>query len=257
MWLLYVDESGGVKEVDQRHYVLAGVAAHEKQPYFMQKEFDQLQQMILPSSNAPIEFHASAIRNGNGEPWQSMDRKDREALLMRAYEKIAATADNVSIFAVVMEKASFTALDPVQKTCEELAGHFDAFLEYLEARPGAQKERGLMVFDESNHEKTLHALIEQYRNTGASFGRVRRLAEIPMFTDSRLTRMLQIADLVAYAVFRRYEHGDSKYLDIILHKFHQTGGKIHSLMHLNRNKDSCFCPGCMSRRSAKGSEILA
>jgi len=250
MWLLYVDESGGVTEVDQHHYVLAGVAAHERRPYFVQQEFDQLQKQLVPSVSTPIEFHASAIRNGKGEPWESMERKDRENVLTRAYEKIAATADNIVIFAVVMEKASFAGIDPVTKTCEELAGHFDAFLEYLETRPGSQndKERGLMVFDESNHEKTLHALIEQYRNTGASFGRVRHLAEIPMFTDSRLTRMLQIADLIAYAAFRRYEHGDSKYLDIILHKFHQSGGKLHSLMHLNRNYDNCFCPACMSRR---------
>ena len=248
MWLLYVDESGGVQEVDQRHYVLAGVAVHEKRPYFLQQEFDQLQNELLPTVTTFVEFHASAIRNGKGEPWESMERKERDNVLTRAYEKIAATADNVAIFAVVMEKSSFSGIDPIQKTCEELAGHFDAFLEYLETRPGSQKERGLMVFDESDHEKTLHALVEQYRSTGASFGRVRHLAEIPMFTDSRLTRMLQIADLVAYATFRRYEHGDSRYLDIILHKFHQTGGKIHSLMHLNRNKDNCFCPGCMSRR---------
>lgn len=252
MWLLYVDESGGVQEVDQHHYVLAGVAAHEKQPYFMQQEFDQLQNELLPTVKTSIEFHASAIRNGKGEPWESMERKDREFVLTRAYEKIGATADNVSIFAVVMEKASFTAIDPVQRTCEELAGHFDAFLEYLETRPGSKndKERGLMIFDESNHEKTLHALIEQYRSTGASFGKVRHLADIPLFTDSRQTRMLQIADLIAYATFRRYEHGDAKYLDLILHKFHQTGGKIHSLMHLNRNKDNCYCSGCMSRHGS-------
>jgi hypothetical protein len=250
MWLLYVDESGGVQEVDQAHYVLAGVAVHEKRPYFMQKEFDELQQQLFPGSADPIEFHASAIRNGKGAPWDSMDRKDREKVLVRAYEKIAATADNVYVFAVIMEKASFAGSDPIQKTCEELAGHFDAFLEFLETRTGigSDKERGLMVFDESNHQKTLHALLAQFRTTGASFGRIRHLAEIPMFTDSRLTRMLQIADLVAYAAFRRYEHSDAKYFDMILHKFHQTGGKLHSLVHLNRNHDNCFCPGCMSRR---------
>jgi hypothetical protein len=252
MWLLYVDESGGVQEVDQRHYVLAGVAVHEKRPYFMQKEFDELQQQLFPLTTEPIEFHASAIRNGKGAPWDSMDRKDRENVLLRAYEKIAATADNVYVFAVIMEKASFVGSDPIQKTCEELAGHFDAFLAFLETtRPnpqGGHKERGLMIFDESNHQKTLHALLTQYRTTGASFGRIHHLAEIPMFTDSRLTRMLQVADLVAYAAFRRYEHSDAKYFDMILDKFHQTGGKLHSLVHLNRNKDNCYCPACMSRR---------
>lgn len=108
-----------------------------------------------------------------------------------------------------------------------------------------------MIFDESNHKKTLHALLEQYRKTGASFGKIGHLAEIPLFTDSRLTRMMQLADFVAYAVFRRYEHGDSSYLDIILPKFQQSGGKLHGLMHLNANRDGCYCPACITRRRDK------
>lgn len=250
MWLLYVDESGGAQEIDQRHYVLAGVAVEEKRPYFMQKDFDELQAQLFPEATQPIEFHASAIRNGKGAPWDGMTRVERDKVLVRAYEKIAATAGNVYAFAVVIEKAMFSTSFVVQKTLEELAGHFDAFLDFQETRPEAHgdKERGLMIFDESNHEKTLQALLAQFRTTGASFGRIRHLAEIPMFTDSRLTRMLQIADLVAYAAFRRYEHSDAKYFDLLLPKFHQTGGKLHSLVHYNRNRDTCFCPSCMSRR---------
>lgn len=249
MYLLYVDESGGVTENDQKYYVLGGVSAFERKPYFISNDLDELQAKLFPAVTEPIEFHSSAIRNGNGEPWESMKRQDRTLVLDAVYDLLAHTENNVSLFAVAMHKDSFPGADPIQKTCEEMAGHFDAYLARQETRqPGAEKERGLMIFDQTNHESTLHALLTEYRTTGASWGKIKHLAEIPMFTDSKLTRMLQLADFVAYAVFRRYEHGDSSFLDRIINKFDQSGGRLHGLVHLVSNYHECFCPACSTRR---------
>jgi Protein of unknown function (DUF3800) len=246
MYLLYLDESGGAAEQDQQYYVLGGISAFERKPYFIGKDMDDLQAELFPKATDLIEFHSSAIRNGNGEPWESMSRGDRMSILNRVYDLLAKTQDNVSLFAVAMHKPSFPADDPIQRTCEEMAGHFDAYLARLET--GAEKQRGLMIFDQCNHQATLHALLAEYRTTGASWGRVRHLAEIPMFTDSRLTRMLQLADFVAYAVFRRYQSGDSKFLDKILKRFDQSGGRLHGLVHLVARHEECFCPACVTRR---------
>jgi hypothetical protein len=249
MHLLYLDESGGAKEKDQNFYVLGGVSAFERRPYFITEEMNDLQKRIFPNATDPIEFHSSAIRNGNGPPWDSMPRKDRLAVLNSVYELLAQMTEKVELFAVAFDKRCFPSDDPVQRTCEEISGHFDALLARLETDdPKHGKQMGLMIFDECNHRATLHALMAQYRSTGASWGKVRHLAEIPMFTDSRLTRMLQIADFVAYAVFRRYEHGDSQFLDKIIHRFDQSGGILHGLAHLCTNRQTCFCPACASRR---------
>lgn len=105
-----------------------------------------------------------------------------------------------------------------------------------------------MIFDQTGHAKTLHSLMAKYRSSGAAWGKVKHLAEIPMFTDSKLTRMLQWADFVAYAVFRRYQHADSSFLDRIVGKFSQSGGVLHGLVHLTANYQECYCPACASRR---------
>ena len=77
---------------------------------------------------------------------------------------------------MVMNKRDYPSVSPVQKTCEEMAGHFDGYLTGLElADKNREKQRGLMIFDQSRHEKTLQALLAQYRTTGASFGKVRHL----------------------------------------------------------------------------------
>jgi hypothetical protein len=249
MYLLYVDESGGATETDQEIYVLGGISVHERKPYFLSKELDDLQERWFPNATDPIEFHASHIRNGKGEPWESMGKPERLRLMNEMCQLLTKTSDAVSLFAVAMHKPSFPKQDPIHRTCEEMAGHFDALLTSLETRPNADKERGLMIFDQSAHQKTLHSLVAEYRSSGASWGgKVKHLAEIPMFTDSKLTRMLQWADFVAYAVFRRYQHADSSFLDRIVGKFQHSGGILHGLVHLSGNRQECYCPACATRR---------
>ena len=47
--------------------------------------------------------------------------------------------------------------------------------------------------------------------------------------DSRASRCVQIADHVAYAVYRRYSAGDTNYLDIVLSRFDYDGGVLHGV----------------------------
>lgn len=247
MQLLYIDESGGaIHGDDQQYYVLGAVSVYEKRPYYLNNELDALCQELFPLT-PDVELHASAIYNGNGEPWASLPRNSRIDILKRVYAYIAD--QSVCLFGVAMHKASFKSINPIQRTCEELSGHFDAALARLEADKGREKQLGLMIFDESNHARTLHVLLSQYRTTGARFGRVKHIAEVPMFADSKLTRVLQIADFVAYAIFRRYERGDSSFLDMIIHKFDEGQGRLHGLVHLITDYKGCYCPACVTRRT--------
>jgi len=58
---------------------------------------------------------------------------------------------------------------------------------------------------------------------------LRNLAEVPAFIDSRASRLLQLADLIAYSVFRRYQWNDSLFFDIIRGRFDREGGVEHGL----------------------------
>ena len=43
--------------------------------------------------------------------------------------------------------------------------------------------------------------------------------------------MIQLADLVAYAVFRAYERQDTQFYDIIKGRFDSEGGVVHGLYY--------------------------
>ena len=54
-------------------------------------------------------------------------------------------------------------------------------------------------------------------------------AEVPLFLDSKMSRLIQLADLVAYALFRKYEFGDDSYSSIIQGCFDKDKGQEYGL----------------------------
>ena len=77
----------------------------------------------------------------------------------------------------------------------------------------------------------------------------RNLAEVPLFVDSKASRCIQLADLVAWATWRKYEIKDGRFFDQLVPKFDSDGGVIHGLVHYGRRDEPCFCPACHSRRA--------
>jgi hypothetical protein len=117
------------------------------------------------------------------------------------------------------------AATPVARTFEEICNRSDLFLRRLHAHGDTQ--RGLIIFDESRYEASVQTLLEEYRILGTRYGgTVKNFADVPFFANSKATRLLQLADLVAYAVFRRYERGDTRLLDKIITKFETEDGVI-------------------------------
>jgi hypothetical protein len=245
MYLLYVDESGNPEGTQDRYFVLGGVAMFERKVYWVNDAVDRLQDQIFPGLN--VEFHAQAIVSHHEEPWHSLPSSDRSKTLQNLCS-IISTDNDVCLFAVAVERATTT--EPVARAFEEMCNRFDLFLKRLHAQGNTQ--RGLIIFDESRYESRLQTLLTGYRRTGTRFGRVHNFADVPFFADSRSTRLLQLADLVAYAVYRRYERFNTWLLDQIINRFDSEGDVIHGLVHLTSNRSSCTCPACMSRRVATG-----
>ncbi len=132
---------------------------------------------------------------------------------------------------------------------EDICQRFDLFLA-RKSREG-DRERGLIILDRSTEETSIQRLSRNFRRLGTQWGAVRHLADTPLFIDSRASRLVQMADHIAYAVFRRYNEGDAQYFDVIAHRFDETDGRIHGLSHRHSTPQTCACPACLSRRIAK------
>lgn len=135
----------------------------------------------------------------------------------------------VRLFACVVEKSAIAGKDPVELCFEQLARSFDLFLQRCHTRH-QDTQRGMMLFDESSTEKQLQTLAREFKHNGHTFGKTRNYAEVPVFLDSRASRLIQLADVVAYSIFRHFEHADSQYWDILKHRFDVDGGVKHGFM---------------------------
>jgi Protein of unknown function (DUF3800) len=60
-------------------------------------------------------------------------------------------------------------------------------------------------------------------------GLLTSLIKVPLFLDSKASRLIQLADLIAYAVFRHFEKGDNRFFPIIEPRFDSEGGVVHGL----------------------------
>jgi hypothetical protein len=240
MYLLYIDESGNPDGKEDRYFVLGGVAVYERQAYWVNEKVDTLQNNLFPT--AQIEFHSQQIVSHSEEPWRSLPPQKRTETLANLCQ-IISDAD-LFLFGVAVERA--TTGDSVGRAFEEMCKRFDLFLQRLHNQGDTQ--RGLIIFDKTRYEQRLQTLLAEYRRSGTRHGRVRNFADVPFFADSKSTRLLQLADLVAYAIFRRYERHNTWLLDQVISKFDSDGTVIHGLVHITTNRSSCACPACLSRR---------
>ncbi len=250
MFILYVDESGDPRNVKDEYFVLGAVAVYETTAYFLSRAMDKVQNEWFPDSPGAIEFHSAEIYNHNGEPWHSLGRQKCQMVLEQLCGVITAFIDRgLFLFGVAVHKASFPNDDPVEKAFHELCGHFDKFIEESNTTLSTkERDRGLMILDSARYKGHLDKLLLEYRRAGGTkFGRVKNFADAPSFADSKTTRLLQAADLVAYSIFKRYERHDARLLDQLMAQFHQSDGVIHGLMHLVAKWRDCPCPACMSR----------
>src|SRR5208283_5309410 len=66
---------------------------------------------------------------------------------------------------------------------------------------------GMIILDKTTRANSLQKLRREFRKVGTQWGSLKNIADTPFFVDSRASRLVQIADHVAYSVFRRYNAG--------------------------------------------------
>ena len=233
--------------------VVGGVIIHEEDAWHLQQRLDSfLLRKLHPLGldHTEFELHATELRRGTKQ-WASVGQSDRHRILAGAYGALAGYAPvnpdlPWRLVGAVMER------DPGRqklRAYELLTKKFDDFVSRV-SRGGRQ--RGLIVHDRSSVEGTLQSWTNQWRVANSSLGRLRNLADVPMFADSRASRALQAADLVAYALFRYYSKPggshDERYVHRLWSQFDADGGRMHGLIHDCSYFKRCGCPACASRR---------
>jgi hypothetical protein len=252
MYLLYLDDSGSVSNKSEDYFVLGGLCVPENSVGWLSSEMESLAEEIDPDNPRSVEFHAASIFSGRDGVWQTFrKREDRIRIIKRVLFVLdKSSPGSVAVFACAVHKES-TQGDPVQIAFEQLSSRFDIYVRRQNTERG-ERQKGIIILDKSSYETSLQHLANHFKQEGTRWGnRLSTLSEVPLFIDSKASRIIQLTDHIAYAVFRRYNAADLTYFNCIEKHFDQSAGVMHGLVHWQLYNRNCTCPACVTRRLSK------
>jgi hypothetical protein len=227
MYVLYLDDAGSQHDPNHRYFVLGGVAIFERQTHFLDQSLGEIAAKIDPLDWKELEFHAGDMLSGRGR-WRKLgDRTQRRRYLADCLKCIDDLRGQRALFAAVIEKSAVSPEDAAEYAFEQLCRRFDHYLGRFYKKGNTQ--RGLVVLDKSTLETRLQRLTREFRLSGHRWGKLKNFIDVPFFVDSRATRLIQFADMVAHATWRSFEKGDDAFFRIIETAFDAEGGIRHGL----------------------------
>lgn len=230
MHLLYLDDSGSIDDPNQKYFVLAGMSVFERQTHWIETQLHEIAKRFNASEPHSVELHGSPMRAGR-EGWKQRSSSLHDRLQAIKDSLTCGVVNNhpngVRLFAAVIKKDCMMD-NHVEHAFEQISTRFDMFLK-RRYRKYADPQRGLILFDKSSTERRIQTLARDFKYEGHTWGKTNNYAEVPVFLDSKSSRLIQLADLVAFAVFRFYEYEDDSFYSIISKCFDAEGGVTHGL----------------------------
>lgn len=266
--MLFVDESGthGTSPV----FILGGLAVHQEDVYYVQKGLDDiLLRHLTPLGleHHRFELHATEIKSPQRQrgpqggrrgrrapsvsPWSGVPGITRFAILQDVYDFLEHYRPQDSNYPVRMFGAVIDRRyrDKAKRGYDQVLNKFDEMLgRHFHER--GDRQRGLVIHDEHQVEADLQSWANDWRSVGSRIGRLHNALHVPLFTDSRSSRLLQAADFVAFALWRSYGVNDDKWLNQLLPTFDHVDAAMHGLIHIHPefSRGACPCPPCCARR---------
>lgn len=186
----------------------------------------------------------------NTEAYIHLTSQERRSVVVQFAEMIGRWS-YARLFAECVDKCFFAAKHPgesiAEKAFEQLVSRFDSYLHVTSAGQDS-RNMGLLIHD---HNQTvaqkLRQLMLRFHKSGTAWREIAHIIETPLFVDSKLTSMVQVADLCGYALRRFLENGETELFDKIYSRADRKDGKVVGVRHYTDTSKPCMCKICTSR----------
>ncbi|MBI2585257.1 MAG: DUF3800 domain-containing protein [Rhodospirillales bacterium] len=133
-----------------------------------------------------------------------------------------------------------------EQAFEQIVSRFEQYLANTD-ETGGQRNYGLLVHDNNETIARKHTeFMRQFHRQGTLWTRIERIIETPLFVDSSLTRMVQVADLCGYALRRYVENGEADLFRRIFARADRSRNVVVGVRHFTNL--SCTCEICRAHR---------
>jgi hypothetical protein len=150
------------------------------------------------------------------------------------------------LFAECIDKRHFdpkrTGRTVDEQAFEQIVTRFDRYLTNTQ-EPNAPRNFGLLVHDNNATVAKKHTeLMRRFHQQGTLWRQINGIIETPLFVDSRLTRLVQVADLCAYSLRRFVENGEMNLFKRIFARADHVGPRTVGVRHFSGL--GCNCVIC-------------
>ena len=157
--------------------------------------------------------------------------------------KLVSSWGVVRMFAECIDKVHF---DPgvanrrvEEQAFEQVVSRFERSLQNRNAG------YGLLIHDNNDTvANRLTELMKKFLREGTLWTEITHVIETPMFVDSQLTSMVQLADLCAYALRRYLENSEDELFDLVFQRADRAGSVAVGVRHFT--SPGCVCKICVS-----------
>lgn len=172
------------------------------------------------------------------EPYVHLTLRHRRAAVLELANLVGSWGD-ARIFADAHDKDRVGDRDTFRIAFEQVVTRFNTFLR----KTGGPS--GLIVEDDNQTvSKRLTTLMRRFHDEGTLWSEIDKIVETPLFVDSQLTSMVQLADLCAFATRRFFEKGETELFDTIYDRFDRSGQSLVGLRHFT-GATACECRVCV------------
>ena len=149
----------------------------------------------------------------------------------------------VRLFSECIDKVHFdptiTNTTVQEQAFEQVVSRFEQYLQKN------QSGYGLLIHDNNQTVAKKHTeLMKTFLRKGTLWTEIEYIIETPMFVDSQLTSMVQLADLCAYAIRRYLENAEEELFDLVFQRAHRVGETSVGVRHFT--SPGCSCKICTS-----------
>lgn len=209
--LVYIDETGSVGNgaKKQKLLTLAAVLVHEDKVQPLAERFRQIASKHLTRVPDDFELHGNEIWNGTG-PWSSLTYPE----LIAVYEDAIAVIDDlevsVSYASIHKERLHARYGGNADGNAYLLALQF--LLEKIDSGYRGKGNKILIADEQKEHQLRAVKMVADLQDWGGGEvpgARLKTVIDSMHFVSSHASPGVQLADLVAYALQRRWNRWDS------------------------------------------------
>lgn len=214
------------------------------------RRMELLRLQRLPNRN---QYRQTKKNFAKTESYIHLSFAERQALIKEVVQCIAQWG-SARLFAECVDKIHF---DPARsaktvdvQSFEQIVSRFQQFLQNI-GRSAVAPVYGLLIHDNNPTVALRHTkMMKVFHQRGTSWTPVDNIIETPLFVDSQLTSMVQVADVCAYALRRYLENSEEDLFDLIFQRADRKDDKVVGVRHFTRS--DCTCKICAAHRRSAG-----